>query len=765
MLRKRSSSSKSSKIKRLSRRFESFVLGPVPGNSNGSSTATPPQQQSPLSSSSSGPAGLASHSSSSPPSSPITNPTIRAPKTGQVVRARSRSRSTSTRPASSSAASPLSSSTSPVTRSSSVVTASSMVGNSKRRANSFAAGEQQRISSLRSVPEDEGGEQAWKDRHGTASGVAFGGGNKTPPSPVANCTTPPQPPSPTQPHRTNVPSKESTSKEGWLHVYDGSTWLKRWVQVIARTIYYSAIRAPPGAFHVSVDLENDVSGVEEDTSPPAAPGTALSTSDPMMLRLRLSHVHKRTSSPRHHVAEPPTAGSSVPHRLTGKGTGSSGSGASGKFGSLRRRQRGSLSHLEWASITSTKNSETNLMRERGELLLRFPDEPTRKEWFSFLGECVGAKRQAEDFFNAVTDGSLDVIDKMLSDHEDVSGGRAVQTTFSVHLENEYGETPLHVAAEAGRHEVVELLIARYGACLDTRDEAQCTPLHCSARSGQLSATQVLIDKEASVDLRTARGCTAVHLMMNAPCVEPFRFEEVFLSLLRRGTDINARNVMGETALHISAQNGRSLSVALCLQNGADPEAITKLGYTALQLSAREGHGRCVSTLLNHGVSVYATCVDGTSRDVAMRAGHHHVVELLDHHQSSSTGYPNHYQPSGPNDINPNSGESHLYTMDGDTSGSFDMSPRVLHPEGTIAGRNSLISSSPLSTLSSSAASISTSEATVRPGRQPLQLLRNSTPIPRLKGGSVAPVYDDGGVAVGVEPMLDENQLGNSNPFW
>lgn len=73
------------------------------------------------------------------------------------------------------------------------------------------------------------------------------------------------------------------------------------------------------------------------------------------------------------------------------------------------------------------------------------------------------------------------------------------------------------------------------------------------------------------------------------------------SLLRQGTDVNAAQADGRTALHWAALNDNEEMLTLLLYAGAAVEPRTRVGgYTPLHLAARAGHSRIVTALLEAG---------------------------------------------------------------------------------------------------------------------------------------------------------------------
>ncbi|MFB3040345.1 MAG: FG-GAP-like repeat-containing protein [Candidatus Poribacteria bacterium] len=67
-----------------------------------------------------------------------------------------------------------------------------------------------------------------------------------------------------------------------------------------------------------------------------------------------------------------------------------------------------------------------------------------------------------------------------------------------------------------------------------------------------------------------------------------------------GTNVDAKDVRGQTALMVAALNGRVKAVELLIENGADVNATNAKGQTALTLAASKGHTAIVRLLKNAG---------------------------------------------------------------------------------------------------------------------------------------------------------------------
>ena len=87
------------------------------------------------------------------------------------------------------------------------------------------------------------------------------------------------------------------------------------------------------------------------------------------------------------------------------------------------------------------------------------------------------------------------------------------------------------------------------------------------------------------------------------------------SLLVGGSDVNARDHHGYTALIYAAQNGNDICIDYLLRTGADVNLRSNDGFTALVKAAENGHDKCVKALLRAGAkstkyTLYAATLRG-----------------------------------------------------------------------------------------------------------------------------------------------------------
>jgi ankyrin repeat protein len=126
-----------------------------------------------------------------------------------------------------------------------------------------------------------------------------------------------------------------------------------------------------------------------------------------------------------------------------------------------------------------------------------------------------------------------------------------------------GVTPLHLAAFAGRTDVVSLLVAR-GAPVNARTTTRFhnTPLVMAALTSQVEAATVLLDHGADVELAEEGGFRALHIAAEAGDLRMLGL------LLDRHADPNARADDGTTALVIARKKGQPDAERLLSKRGA-----------------------------------------------------------------------------------------------------------------------------------------------------------------------------------------------------
>uniref|UniRef100_A0A0G4I5E7 Uncharacterized protein n=1 Tax=Chromera velia CCMP2878 TaxID=1169474 RepID=A0A0G4I5E7_9ALVE len=146
----------------------------------------------------------------------------------------------------------------------------------------------------------------------------------------------------------------------------------------------------------------------------------------------------------------------------------------------------------------------------------------------------------------------------------------------------------------------------------------------AAEMGDVQVIKTAVFSGTNPDATDATGSTALHIASKAGR------EEIVVLLLSHRASAHKSNKEGRTALHLASLRGHERIVVLLLKAGADPNARTKFGSAALHWAAARGHLGVVRALLGHGAKVdVPTCEnEGTALLSAAFCGHLPVVRVL-----------------------------------------------------------------------------------------------------------------------------------------
>lgn len=106
--------------------------------------------------------------------------------------------------------------------------------------------------------------------------------------------------------------------------------------------------------------------------------------------------------------------------------------------------------------------------------------------------------KGEEVARAARRGEVKLLESLLE--------KRATTSFS----DQYGLTPLHIAALKGHRDIV-MLLAEYGADLDCQDNGGHTPLHLAVEGSCIQTVEVLVNKGADVNVKSKSDATPLHL--------------------------------------------------------------------------------------------------------------------------------------------------------------------------------------------------------------------------------------------------------------
>ena len=218
-----------------------------------------------------------------------------------------------------------------------------------------------------------------------------------------------------------------------------------------------------------------------------------------------------------------------------------------------------------------------------------------------------------------------------------------------------GNTLLHIAADVGQVQVVQMLV-QCGASVLTRNKAGLTPPQLAAtrrhqrqgrsrvsdtswkrfraacRKGDVNTVKSLLCHDTTVCDRGTGGVTGLHLASQSGRTH------VASLLIDLGAEINAVDSLQQTPLHLACRGRQLEIVALLVERGADVVTQDSTGQTALHIACERGEVKMATLLLQHNAVVHTHNKAGhTPFVVACLQGHWNLADLLLSHLSDING--------------------------------------------------------------------------------------------------------------------------------
>ena len=131
--------------------------------------------------------------------------------------------------------------------------------------------------------------------------------------------------------------------------------------------------------------------------------------------------------------------------------------------------------------------------------------------------------------------------------------------------NSHNSTPLHLASQYGHTDVVRLLLDNE-ASADVRDGDGNTPLHCAAGFGHLEIIRMLLERRAGINYQNNQGWTPLH---RASGDRDGGNSDIVQLLLDYGADARAQNFDGKTAYEVARDRERHEIVQLLSQHATE----------------------------------------------------------------------------------------------------------------------------------------------------------------------------------------------------
>ena len=195
--------------------------------------------------------------------------------------------------------------------------------------------------------------------------------------------------------------------------------------------------------------------------------------------------------------------------------------------------------------------------------------------------------------------------------------------------NEEGESPLHMAAKNGNKIIIDLL-HEAGADINLRDSSGAPPLHSAAQYGNAKAVKKLCSIGADINGEDRTGKNALHVAAQ------YGKTEIIEKLCSRGGNLHFGDQDGNTPLHTAVLYGHFDTVKVLQKSGADIGAVNRDNVSPLHIAARTGSEDIVKFLLKKGATpdVQENLNSSSPLHEAVQGGHLHVVKLLIQNQAN-----------------------------------------------------------------------------------------------------------------------------------
>ena len=176
------------------------------------------------------------------------------------------------------------------------------------------------------------------------------------------------------------------------------------------------------------------------------------------------------------------------------------------------------------------------------------------------------------------------------------------------------EKHLHKAAENGSKAVLEELIKtmkNIEDIINALDAEGYTPLQYAIKNKHTHTVQYLLDNKANVNKIADNGWNSIHFACQYADID------ILYLLIKRGGDVNAKDLKGKTPTMIAALNGKDDCISLLATAGANLDQKDDDGQVPLIVAATDGHANTVRELITNGASYDVT--DNTRYNAIERA--------------------------------------------------------------------------------------------------------------------------------------------------
>ncbi|KAH6676133.1 glycerophosphodiester phosphodiesterase GDE1 [Plectosphaerella plurivora] len=212
----------------------------------------------------------------------------------------------------------------------------------------------------------------------------------------------------------------------------------------------------------------------------------------------------------------------------------------------------------------------------------------------------------------------------------------------------FGRLPLHYAAQFGFVVVCQIIMSKmqeWGQfdveegidAPEWQDKEGFAPLHLSVIGGHPLTTQALLQGEDWLGFQEKKMESRKNVAKSGAVLAlatKSNYKVIVQMLVDAGVNVNWRDNVGETALHVAARFGHDECTKVLLQGTAEQKADIEVGensyaWTPLHVAAVDGHLSVVQLLVDAGADVGKPDSSGwTAQEHAALRGHLDIARLL-----------------------------------------------------------------------------------------------------------------------------------------